>query len=123
MGLETIWKKLRGQGSFEYILLLAGVLLIVVLAVVLLRGQSTGSGEEAAWQQCKTTLAQDKLCYKSDGNWEPAGVVPLTQRSTACVNYMTKYQATNMLNLVANACSSVEKAYNNNGLCCGATPR
>jgi hypothetical protein len=30
--------RFRGQGAFEYILLLAGVLLVVVLAIVILRG-------------------------------------------------------------------------------------
>ena len=36
-------KERRAQGAFEYILLLAGVLLIVVLAIIILRGSVLGA--------------------------------------------------------------------------------
>ncbi len=67
----------RGQGSFEYILLLAGVLLIVVLAVVLLRGQSSTSGESSEWQQCKAGLVSNQRCYDTAGKWLTTSEVPL----------------------------------------------
>ncbi len=57
-------KERRAQGAFEYILLLAGVLLIVVLAIIILRGSVLGSannqlvsGANAASQQSNVTIA------------------------------------------------------------------
>ncbi|MBI5636152.1 class III signal peptide-containing protein [Candidatus Micrarchaeota archaeon] len=35
----------RGQGAFEYVLLIAGVLLIVILVVLILRGNVLGSAK------------------------------------------------------------------------------
>jgi len=56
--------KKKGQGTFEYVLLLAGVLLIVVLAIVLLRGGIFGGGaKDVALQNCARELAQGTYCY------------------------------------------------------------
>ena len=49
----------RGQGTFEYVLLLGGVLLIVVLAVVLLRGGLFQSSSKSVFNSnCKLSLAK-----------------------------------------------------------------
>jgi hypothetical protein len=58
----------RGQGAFEYILLLAGVLLIVVLAIIILRGTLTGN-KEGARAQCLASIAKATPCYNADGSW------------------------------------------------------
>lgn len=36
----------KGQGAFEYVLLIAGVLLIVILVVLILRGNVLGSATQ-----------------------------------------------------------------------------
>ncbi len=60
----------RGQGAFEYILLLAGVLLIVVLAIIILRGTLTGApGEQIGQAQCLAALSKASVCYNSTGGW------------------------------------------------------
>ena len=112
----------RGQGSFEYILLLAGVLLIVVLAVVLLRGQSGTSGESAKWQQCKAALTTNPRCYDStNGNWAPTQMV-LMQTLPACQAIKDTVITTE------DACSGIDKRYDLDGLntlpavCCGVKP-
>ena len=69
--------KSRGQGTFEYVLLLGGVLLIVVLAVVLLRGGLFQSGsQDIAKQQCKLALSKS-------GFYDPSGVASGTCGTTA----------------------------------------
>ncbi|MBI5036569.1 class III signal peptide-containing protein [Candidatus Micrarchaeota archaeon] len=65
----------RGQGTFEYVLLLGGVLLIVVLAIVVL--QNTASSGFKGVEQ--TTCASDhmlELKCKSGFNWNSCGVIP-----------------------------------------------
>lgn len=42
----SFWKSEKGQGAFEYILLLAGVLLIVVLVIFLLRSNLFGGAAQ-----------------------------------------------------------------------------
>lgn len=80
----------KGQGAFEYVLLLAGILLIVVLAVVLLRSGVFGPGaisaEEAA---CRSKLATDSNCYIASA-WNPCGQVDnttYTKCGTTTQNY------------------------------------
>jgi hypothetical protein len=64
----------RGQGAFEYILLLAGVLLIVVLAIIILRGTLTGGNQkEINKQACLSVIAKTAACYDGGGNWLPNG--------------------------------------------------
>jgi len=76
----------KGQGTFEYVLLLAGVLLIVVLAIVLLRGGIFGAGaKDVQFQACKRALAQSGVCYYQNGSWNPSGAPsPLPD---ACIAY------------------------------------
>ncbi|PIO06626.1 hypothetical protein COT29_00175 [Candidatus Micrarchaeota archaeon CG08_land_8_20_14_0_20_59_11] len=83
----------RGQGAFEYVLLLAGVLLIVVLAVVLLRGGIFQSGgKDVAVQNCQRALAQSSVCYDTEGSWVPEGVP--TPAPSACTQLNTTYPGT-----------------------------
>ncbi|MFH0971206.1 MAG: class III signal peptide-containing protein [Candidatus Micrarchaeota archaeon] len=63
----------RGQGAFEYILLLAGVLLIVVLAIIILRGTLTGN-QEPAKAQCLAGIAKAGVCYLPDGSWNSTSI-------------------------------------------------
>jgi hypothetical protein len=69
----------------EYIMLLAGILVIVVIAIVLLRGMTTQTGNSAEVQACKTSLVADQKCYYQQGEagvtlsqvgtWKYCGVV------------------------------------------------
>lgn len=66
----------KGQGTFEYILLLAGVLLIVVLAIVLLRGGIFQSSQASIQRDaCRAALVQSSSCYNADGSWNTVGNV------------------------------------------------
>lgn len=63
----------RGQGTFEYVLLLGGVLLIVVLAIVVLQGtftQSTQGLQEVSLKQCKAAALSAPTCNPG-GNFDP----------------------------------------------------
>ncbi|HLC47647.1 MAG TPA: class III signal peptide-containing protein [Candidatus Norongarragalinales archaeon] len=62
----------RGQGAFEYILLLAGVLLIVVLAIIILRGTIGKGGTQTDLNTCKAQLAGVSVCTNSTGGWASA---------------------------------------------------
>ena len=64
----------RGQGTFEYVLLLGGVLLIVVLAVVLLQGTFGTSKGNVNKNSCTAALVQDQTCW-TGGAWNPCGGV------------------------------------------------
>ena len=77
----------KGQGTFEYILLLAGVLLIVVLAIVLLRGGIfQGSQANIQKDSCQTALVQSSSCYDAAGTWNPSGNVSVPG---PCVQFAT----------------------------------
>ncbi|MFH1257594.1 MAG: class III signal peptide-containing protein [Candidatus Micrarchaeota archaeon] len=67
----------RGQGAFEYILLLAGVLLIVVLAIIILRGTLTSAPKQQISQaQCLAAIAKVSACYTPTGGWDTdAGLI------------------------------------------------
>ncbi len=58
----------RGQGTFEYVLLLGGVLLVVVLAIVVLQGafkqssQDLSADHAIALKQCKAVAVQELSC-------------------------------------------------------------
>lgn len=59
---------------FEYILLLAGILLIVVLAIVVLRGGLFGGAEQdIQLQNCQAALSRASSCYNSTGGWNSWG--------------------------------------------------
>ncbi|MFH0836449.1 MAG: class III signal peptide-containing protein [Candidatus Micrarchaeota archaeon] len=66
----------KGQGSFEYILLLAGILLIVVLAFVLLRGSFPPVDEHTRYANCRALLVGTD-CYDSKGDWDSTRIVHL----------------------------------------------
>ena len=69
---------------FEYILLLAGILLIVVLAVVLLRGGIfQGASTDIGLQNCQAALSRLSACYDTAGAWDSAGNV---NQPSACAN-------------------------------------
>ncbi|MBI4360889.1 class III signal peptide-containing protein [Candidatus Micrarchaeota archaeon] len=65
----------RGQGTFEYVLLLGGVLLIVVLAIVVLQQTAQQGFQGAGQQQCTARLLTDISCRNAQGNFNSCGVV------------------------------------------------
>lgn len=65
----------RGQGTFEYVLLLGGVLLIVVLAIVVLQNTAQQSFQGAGQQQCTARLLTDISCRNAQGNFNSCGTV------------------------------------------------
>ena len=107
----------KGQGAFEYVLLLGGVLLIVVLAVVLLRGGLFQSGAESTYEQnCKLSLAQAAGCY--DGSeWNTTGLV---YNTTACVQYFNEASNPPILGLNCDGSFGWETATWK--ICCGPAP-
>ncbi|NUN11589.1 class III signal peptide-containing protein [Candidatus Micrarchaeota archaeon] len=107
----------KGQGAFEYILILAGVLFIVVLAILLLQSVNQGGGQQTELNACLATLTQSPRCYLPNGQWDASGeVIPVSQ---SCSNL------DNQLAPVA-SCAGVT-AWNqpttNGGWCCGANPQ
>lgn len=64
----------RGQGTFEYVLLLGGVLLIVVLAIVVLQNTAQQSFQGAGKNQCTARLLTDFTCQTGSG-WNACGQV------------------------------------------------
>jgi uncharacterized protein (UPF0333 family) len=60
----------RGQGAFEYVLLLAGVILIVVVAILLMRGFFTGGTVQTTVDrsQCMYKLSSAPECF-TNGVW------------------------------------------------------
>ncbi len=62
----------RGQGTFEYVLLLGGVLLIVVLAIVVLQNTAQQSFKGAGTQQCTARLMTELGCNSLNG-WNQCG--------------------------------------------------
>ncbi len=57
----------RGQGTFEYVLLLGGVLLIVVLAIVVLQNTAQQSFQGAGKNQCSARLLTEPTCNSVSG--------------------------------------------------------
>ncbi|GEM_PF-2866002 len=91
----------KGQGMFEYILLLAGILLIVVLAIVVLRGGLFGGAEkDVVVSNCQAGLSRLSVCYSTGGAWAngtitlvstPSGL-PSACQSGAGLAYMDNYK-------------------------------
>jgi hypothetical protein len=114
----------KGQGTFEYVLLLAGVLLIVVLAIVLLRGGIFGGGaKDVSLQACKAELAKSSGCY-SGSSWLTSGYKP-TEANSACAAFITSYST--YVQSQTGSCPSTATAgkdldYNTSGYCCGTKP-
>ncbi len=72
----------RGQGTFEYVLLLGGVLLIVVLAIVVLQNTAQQSFQGAGKNQCTARLITSIECQSSDADrWNDCGQVSATEYS------------------------------------------
>ena len=94
----------RGQGTFEYVLLLGGVLLVVVLAVLLLRGGLFDSGAKDVYlQQCKISLVKNgyyslnAACVNTDGSAKAdSTLLTPTPLPDDCERYKTKYGASVM---------------------------
>ncbi|MBI4360890.1 class III signal peptide-containing protein [Candidatus Micrarchaeota archaeon] len=74
----------RGQGTFEYVLLLGGVLLIVVLAIVVLQQTAQESFRDAGSKQCAARLLTDLECHDADGSWNACEDVDAS-RYAGCV--------------------------------------
>ncbi|MBS3070032.1 class III signal peptide-containing protein [Candidatus Micrarchaeota archaeon] len=78
----------KGQGMFEYILLLAGILLIVVLAIVVLRGGLFGGAEtDIKAQNCQAALSRSSACYASSGAWNQTGAPTPYPPACVSINY------------------------------------
>jgi len=93
---KEVWffLKRKGQGTFEYVLLLAGVLLIVVLAIVLLRGGIFGGGaKDVELQNCARQLAQSGICFNPAGQVKPTVKIPSSADS--CIAFQQKYYPNN----------------------------
>lgn len=76
----------KGQGAFEYVLLLGGVLLIVVLAVVLLRGGLfESSSQNVQLTACQNGLVTAPACFK-DGEWNKDGVAMTAENCREILN-------------------------------------
>ena len=58
MKLDFNLSRRRGQGAFEYILLLAGVLLIVVLAIIILKNSVLGNANTQIQNNTQAYSAQ-----------------------------------------------------------------
>ncbi|MFH0836448.1 MAG: class III signal peptide-containing protein [Candidatus Micrarchaeota archaeon] len=130
--------KKKGQGSFEYVMLLAGILVIVVLAFVIMRGTMGSADQQTQEQECKRKLVMDTTCYYSEqdkidgiipadkdiGDWDPCGMVeenkynppagspPVTPDPPLCGSY---------LNLWSCPASPIGPGFG--GLLCGQPPK
>ncbi|MFH0971207.1 MAG: class III signal peptide-containing protein [Candidatus Micrarchaeota archaeon] len=60
----------KGQGAFEYILLMAGILMIALVAFFMLRGTNQTSVNQAAFAQCATKMVVASACYDEHQNWK-----------------------------------------------------
>ncbi|MEK6843514.1 MAG: class III signal peptide-containing protein [Candidatus Micrarchaeota archaeon] len=108
----------RGQGAFEYILLLAGVLLIVVLAIIILRGTIQGDTGTAK-ALCLAQISKAAPCYNTDGSWN------VTSAATDAVGYLGAdygVDATKCLLTPTGALSSTTWRVSNANFRCGPKP-
>ncbi len=112
----------RGQGTFEYVLLLAGVLLIVVLAIVLLRGGIFGGGaKDIALQACKRELAQAGACYEAN-LWNSSKSASIGDSCKAFVNNYRNYVETGDCTQPILKDLKVDNLDNPTIVCCGPKP-
>lgn len=68
----------KGQGTFEYVLLLGGVLLIVVLAIVVLQNTATSGMQGASSKSCTARLINELPCIYANGSWKECGQIDST---------------------------------------------
>ncbi|MFH1257593.1 MAG: class III signal peptide-containing protein [Candidatus Micrarchaeota archaeon] len=61
----------KGQGAFEYILLMGGILMIALVAFFMLRGTNQVSVNQAEQAKCFAKLATVGVCYFDNGTWKP----------------------------------------------------
>ncbi len=75
----------RGQGAFEYILMLAGLMLVVLLILVVLSGTSGTSSTQANLNVCYNQVLNSFDC-KYSTNLSYAYGNNLTNRPSACTS-------------------------------------
>ena len=65
---QYVFSRFRGQGTFEYVLLLGGVLLIVVLALVVLQSsffQASSGVSDVESKKCRLSAQQALSCFEN----------------------------------------------------------
>ncbi len=67
------FKRQRGQGAFEYILMLAGLMLVVLLILVVLNATGGSTGKQADYNQCQNQIKASAACLNADGTFNTAG--------------------------------------------------
>lgn len=60
----------RAQGTFEYLVLMAGILAIAIIAFFILRNSASSSSANVDLSNCKTQLAVISACFYSNGTWK-----------------------------------------------------
>ncbi|MEK6953669.1 MAG: hypothetical protein AABX01_01570 [Candidatus Micrarchaeota archaeon] len=63
----------KAQSSFEYILLLSGVLMVVVLVIIIVRGSIGDNQIRVQKLQCLSAISQASACFGADHSWDPNG--------------------------------------------------
>lgn len=89
----------KGQGAFEYVLILAGVLLIVVLAIVILRGGLGGNAQELSLAACQNQIAKYSGCYNVLGEWQDVDISAAIAADPSlykCLEYNGAYTGTDV---------------------------
>ncbi|HLC47645.1 MAG TPA: class III signal peptide-containing protein [Candidatus Norongarragalinales archaeon] len=71
----------RGQGAFEYVLLMGGILFIATVAFFILRGTSSKQSNQVEFAQCKSQLIAAGACYYANGTWKTDVTTPLDVNS------------------------------------------
>ncbi len=71
----------RAQGAFEYLLLAAGVLLIVVVAITILRGNVLSSAQNQIQAQANAIGVENNLTIALCGVYLPSGVTYIANAS------------------------------------------
>ena len=85
-----VFARRKGQGAFEYILMLSGVLLIVILIILILRGTLSGANNQVAASQnqfgnvTQINMVSDSTpnLYVSANTGGVTGTVPCCSRQT-----------------------------------------
>ncbi len=59
----------RGQGAFEYILMLAGLMLVVLLILVVLQGTQGGQQQQLQMNLCYQEILRSPSCRAANGSF------------------------------------------------------
>ncbi len=60
----------KGQGAFEYILMVGGVLFFMTVVFFYMRSSLTGTGADQIDNAfCRNQLANSQMCWNSEGVW------------------------------------------------------